>query len=99
MYVLVRKDLPSAVQSVQASHSAIESATHSLTKNQEHPHLVLLSVKNEKELLKAIDRIESLGVKFFTFYDSDFNEYTATASELVRGEKRKVFKKYQLLKT
>ncbi len=53
-YVLVRADLPHPIQCVQAVHAAIAaSRSYPLPESAEHPHLVILAVKDEEALRAA----------------------------------------------
>jgi len=60
---------------------------------------VLCAVKNECELFKASKKISSKSINFASFREPDLdNQLTAIATEPVRGETRKVFKDFQLIK-
>lgn len=99
MYVLVRKDLGAEQIVVQAAHATIESARNFITRDSEHPHLVICGIATEKKLLTEADRLRIMGVKLKVFREADKNnEATALATEIIFGEARKVFRKYQLLK-
>jgi hypothetical protein len=96
MYVLVRKDLSVPQRAVQSAHAAIEASRAFLNPGDEHPHLVILTVKNEHKL-KMIS--EQLKVKFRVFIEPDIgNQLTAIATEPISGETRDFFRKFQLLK-
>lgn len=101
LYVLVRQDLSQSQQAVQSCHAAIE-ATRRFTpgQDQEHPHLVLLSVKNEDELLKAYERLQHYGIRVAKFEEPDRNnETTAIATEPLPADSklRRKFSCYKLL--
>ena len=102
LYVLVREDLtPVSQVAVQSAHAVIEAIrAFAPGQNQEHPHLVLLSVKNEEELLKAHDRLQYFGIQVAKFQEPDRNnEITAIASEPLPADSklRRKFSCYQLL--
>lgn len=102
LYVLVRQDLSQSQQAVQSCHAAIE-ATRRFTpgQDQEHPHLVLLSVKNEIELLKAYERLQYYGIQVAKFEEPDLpnNQSTAIATEPLPADSklRRKFSCYKLL--
>ena len=100
VYVLVRGDLTPPQKCVQSCHAAMEAAKHFLPDyNKEHPHLVVCTVKTEDHLKKAIENLKNTDIKFKVFIEPDIgDELTAIATEPLFGNKRKFFKKYQLLK-
>lgn len=96
MYVLVRSDLSKPQQAVQSAHAAIES-TKQWPYRTDHPHLVILSVKDQKELEKVLATAEEHGIMMAQFHETDVG-MTAVASRPVYLEsERKVFRKYNLL--
>lgn len=101
VYIFVREDLSPSQMAVQSCHAAIE-ATRAFApgQDQEHPHLVLLSVKNEDELLKAYERLQHYGIQVAKFQEPDRNnETTAIATAPIPGdsEQRRLFRNYKLL--
>ena len=84
--MVTREDLSPGQQAVQAAHAAIDFCY-------EHPdragpwhkdsnYLVLLSVKNEKQLYLLISKCFELGLKFTAFKEPDIgNQVTAVAIE------------------
>lgn len=100
MYIFVRQDLSPAQRAVQSIHAAINAATHfRLDSLPDHPHVVLLSAKNESRLHRVQNYLTEHGVRHVTFCESDLdNQLTAVATEPVPdNERRALFKKYQLL--
>lgn len=99
MYILVREDLSLPQKIVQSAHAAIESAKSFLGNELEHPHLVVLATKNEKTLYKSAQKLDQLGIRYRIFIEPDIgNEATALATEVVRGDNRRIFKNYQCIK-
>lgn len=99
LYCFVRKDLPHPTQVVQASHACIDATKAFLDDNLEHPHLVVLGVKDEAALFKSANKLASAGIKFRIFTEPDRDgEATALATEAIFGERRRFFRTYQLLK-
>jgi hypothetical protein len=99
MYAITRKDLSTPQQAVQAGHAAIEAARSYLTKDDEHPSLILCTVKNEAQLNRAADELEGRGIKLRRFYEPDRgNEFTAFATEPLKGDRRECMRKFQLMK-
>ena len=97
--MFVRRDLSPAQQAVQAAHACIEASRHYLTLEDEHPHLVMLTVANEERLHRAVARLQANSIKFQTFIEPDIgHQLTALATAPIRGEARKIFKKFALLK-
>ena len=94
-YILIRNDLSSAQKAVQSCHAAIEASRSFLSSNDEHPHLVILVVKNENKLKKIA---EGLTIKYKPFVEPDMdNQWTAIATEPISGHDREQFKRFQLL--
>ena len=99
VYVFVREDLSHPQQIVQSCHAAIEAATHfSLGSLAEHPSVIVLSAKSEQKLHNVRKYLVDNGIKHAHFYEPDIgDELTALATEPLVGERRDLFKKYQLL--
>lgn len=99
MYAVTRKDLSISQQAVQAAHAAIESSRAFLTKDDEHPSLILCTMKNEAQLRHAADNLERQGIRLKRFYEPAIgNQLTAFATEPLTGESRKAMRKFQLMK-
>jgi hypothetical protein len=98
MYVLVRNDLSKAQQAVQSAHAAIESSRRYLKEGDEHPSVILCSVKNENKLMKYAKHFEDIGVDHVLFREPDIgNAPTALASRPLVGKDRQAFSRFQLL--
>ena len=98
MYVLIRNDLSNAQRAVQACHAAIESSRKYLKDTDEHPSVILCSVKNESKILKYSDEFSKQGIDHVVFREPDIgNAATALASRPLVGKDRKAFAKFQLL--
>ena len=84
--VVTRRDLSLPTQAVQSAHAAIDfqhahpkEATDWQTKSN---YLALLTVANEEELYKLIDKATIRGIKYTIFREPDINnEITAIAFE------------------
>lgn len=99
VYVLVRKDLSLQQQVVQSSHAVLEATRHFINTQIEHPHLIVLGIKDESRLLKSAQKLEDAGIRFKFFVEPDIgNEFTALATEPVFGDSRRIFRNFQLLK-
>lgn len=99
MYVLVRRDIPAAQQSVQACHAAIEAARKFLAPGDEHPHLVLCGIADGSMLLRERERLDARGVRTACFYEPDIGgELTAIATEPLSGDARRLMRRYKILK-
>ena len=84
--VVTRRDLNIAVQSVQASHAAIDfQYQHSVEAKEwqrKSNYLALLTVSNEQELIKLVTKAILLGIKHTIFREPDLdNQITAVAFE------------------
>lgn len=82
-------------QAVQASHAAIEFIyEHSDIAKDWYDiskYLVFLSVKNQKDLLELVDKLNQKGILLSKFYEPDLdNELTAIALEPSNGARRVV---------
>jgi hypothetical protein len=98
MYVFVRKDLTHSQQVVQASHACIEASRFFLKPDIEHPHLVVIGVKNQNKLKKCIEHLQQLNIYYKEFIEPDIgNEVTAVATIPISGEIRTHLAKYCLL--
>lgn len=95
MYIFVRTDLSKPQQVVQASHAAIESTKKMPYKNR-HPNVVVLAVKNESKLMRAIKYVASNNIDYRIFVEEN-GEATAFATEVVSQDQKGIFKKYQLV--
>ena len=77
LVVITRQDISSGYQAVQSCHAAIQFVY-------DHPgragpwfnnsnYLVLLSVKDEEELWKLVEKADKLGLKMSLFKEPDIN--------------------------
>lgn len=99
IYAFVRKDLTPSQISVQVSHACIEVARYHVPAGLEHPSLIVLGVDNERHLKKCLSHVREQGIICEGFCESDLNDQlTAFATEPVPINKRKIFKRYQLIK-
>ena len=99
LYAVTRKDLSPPQQAVQAGHASIESARAFLKPDDDHPSLILCSMKNEAQLRRAADELERQGIRLKRFYEPDIGyQLTAFATEPLIGESRKAMRKFQLIK-
>lgn len=86
LYVLVRKDLSTSQQAVQAGHAVAEYLLHGPSSSWGNGILVYLSVRSESALKYWFTKIESSGHKPVLFREPDKNnEITAIVAEC--GEK------------
>ena len=100
MYIVVRNDLSSAQMCVQSCHAAIEAARKFLVDGDDHPHLVLCEVSGEKKLLQLAEKLDSAGIRWTFFRESDRNnEVTALATEPIFGAQRYLMHRHQLLRS
>lgn len=99
IYAITRKDLSLPQQAVQAGHAAIEASRQYLPKDDEHPSLIICTMKGEDQLQRAANDIEAQGIRIKRFYEPDIgNQLTAFATEPLTGESRKAMRKFQLMR-
>jgi hypothetical protein len=96
----VREDLTTPQQAVQSCHAAIEAANaFKLDHLPDHPSVIICSAKNEQKLHSIRKYLIENGIQHAHFYESDLDDQlTALATEPVHGERRQLFRKFQLLK-
>lgn len=75
-------------------------ARNYLPQDAEHPSVILLGVKTEAKLKECADKLRDAGFRTKEFREPDIgDQLTAVATEpICCPERRKFFKKYQLLK-
>lgn len=111
MYVFVREDITPPAQAVQSCHACIEATSaFSLEKLQDHPSVIILAAKNEQKLHQIRRYLVENDVQHVHFYDNasvlglandetDFSDQlTALATQPIAGDKRRLFRKFQLLR-
>lgn len=100
MYVFVREDLSPAQIAVQSCHAAIECANAFALKDlAEHPSVIILGVKNEVKLHQIRQFLIENDVQHAHFYEPDIgDELTAVATQPIFGERRRLFRKFQLVR-
>ena len=86
LYVIGREDLGPGYMSVQAMHAAIQfqhdQPEHAVTWFKQSNYLGFLSVLNEDELTRIINKATALGVRFSVFREPDIDDQiTAIALE------------------
>lgn len=97
--MLVCGDLSPAQQMCQAVHAAYESGLHLGDKKNGISSVVICSVSDERELLKADWLLQKRGIKTVTFREPDLGDRaTALATEQVSDAARKVLSRYPLWK-
>jgi hypothetical protein len=84
----------------QACHGAYETGKVFNAKPTCDPDsLIVIGVKNQKELLKAQERLEALGIKTVAFWEPDWDYgWTSFGTEPLDEEQRTLLKRYQLWK-
>lgn len=99
MYVLVRDDLSRPQQTVQSCHAIIEGTkAFSLGDLPEHPYVIVLRGGDEQRLQKTREYLTNNSVRHTCFHEPDIgDQLTAIVTEPVTGERRKLFRKFQLL--
>lgn len=96
----MRTDLSGPQQAVQSVHAAIEAVNHfDFDSLGDHPYVVILSARDERRLHRVRKYLIDQGVKHVQFHESDLDDQlTALATEPIQGDRRQLFRKYQLIK-
>ena len=94
MYIFIRGDLSSQQQIIQAAHSS----TYIGSKYGGDSHIVLCGVKCENGLYDISEYLEGNSIDFHMFYEPDVKSYTSLTTEPLKGDKRKLMKKFKLLR-
>ncbi len=95
LYVLVRKDLPTSQQAVQAGHAIAEFLLREKPNDWDNGTLVLLGVGSEFKLIEMAEKMEFRGIRSSGFREPDMeNQLTAVAALPDDG---KMFKRLSLL--
>ena len=98
VYVFLREDLSFPQKIVQAGHALLEIGKI-IPPDLPHPSVIVLSIKNENKINSIELMLKENNIQYKVFCEPDLNnQKTALATEPIFGEKRKLFKKYQLLK-
>jgi hypothetical protein len=96
-YVIVRRDLSPAQKAVQSCHASIEAARAFHKPGDVHPSVIICEVKSEDKLKMVMSQIEGQ-VRFKAFQEPDIgNQFTAFATEPLLGNKRDLFRRFQLI--
>lgn len=98
LYVFTRKDLTASQIAVQSIHSAFEMGRE-YSSHLKHPSVVLIRMKNEKDLLNAEQYLKGQGLDYRAFIEPFYNHsLTSLSVSPVSNENRHLFKKFQLMK-
>jgi hypothetical protein len=78
----------------------VAEATHQFRAlDSSHPHLVVCAVPDERALRQAHLSLQARGVRAAVFAESDLgNRLTALAAEPVAGDRRRLFRRFPLLR-
>jgi hypothetical protein len=93
IYTFIREDLSPEQKIVQLGHACHEAGKLlSPTEHKETSNLVLLSAKNEDDLLDIADRIHCTGIAFSMFHEPDNNMgYSAICTRPVSSARERAF--------
>lgn len=99
IYTFIREDIPHAQKIVQLGHACHEAGK--MLSPQEHTepsNLILLSAKDEDELIDIAKRVDCAGIKFHMFYEPDNQMgYSALCTRpIVTDRERSFFKHWDL---
>jgi len=83
---------------VQACHASLELGFRKVSPDT-ISFLILLTVKDQDELIKCKTYLDMNSVDSYMFYEPDYNMgFTALCTEPVYNEQRKLFKRFKLWK-
>lgn len=97
-YVFVRMNMLPVQVAVQACHATLQMSMNNTI--EEHPHLILIGVDDERELSKAENIFIKSKVNSYAFIENDMNySLTGFATEPIAEDHpiRKKLAKYKLL--
>lgn len=85
---------------MQSCHACIEATkSFDIGKLAEHPSVIILGIKSELKLQGIRKTLMDNGIRHVHFHEPDIgDQLTAIATEPIHGERRKFFRKYQLIK-
>jgi hypothetical protein len=93
IYTFIREDISPTQKIVQLGHACHEAGK--LLHHQEHKHvssLILLSAKDEGDLLDIAARIDCAGIQFYIFHEPDNDMgYSAICTRPVSSAKERAF--------
>ena len=93
----MRRDLSPTQIAVQSCHASIEAA-RKFSSSIEHPSIVLLGIRDQRELERALNRTQSSGIRVSPFYEADRDgELTSFATEPIFEQQRSFFSRYNCL--
>jgi hypothetical protein len=99
VYVFVRTDISYEQQLVQASHACFEAGIK-FNHEKEQCSIVMIGIKNKEKLLQVEHYLKTNDVDYSMFFEPDFDMgESAIATRPMRGNERKLFKKFQLYKS
>lgn len=100
VYVIARKDIPQPHLAIQIAH-AVLAATNTFIGSAAvtHPNLVVCAVDDEQTLDRVFNRFKEIGVPVCAWTEDDMDgSLTAIATGILRGDERRHFRKFKLLK-
>ena len=98
VYMFVRTDLSLPQQIIQMSHAAFDVGNKlGLNGNESTPHAVLFPVKNAEHLDRIQEFLDSHDVPHEKFWEPDISGHTAISTYPVRGEERRLFRKFKTM--
>ena len=101
IYTFIREDISPAQKIVQLGHACHEAGK--LLNHSEHKHvssLILLSAKDEDDLLDIAERIDRAGIEFYMFHepDNDMGYSAICTRPVISQRERTFFQKWDLYK-
>jgi len=93
-YIFIRTDLSYAQQIVQASHATLE-AGFKFEQPDQTSAIVLFGVESESGIFEKARYLRKHSIENVIFYEPDIEQYTAIATEPLRGSDRELLSEFR----
>lgn len=97
IYLFIREDLGVAQQIIQTAH-AVDDLYKTIQPGDRTNHMVLFAIRNERDLELTSKYLTENEIHHTMFYEPDVFAHTAIATEPIKGEQRKLFRRFKLKK-
>lgn len=95
LYIFTRTDLKPSQIAVQSIHSAFELGKRYIGS---HPSIVLLNMRNSKDLEKLEHFLKEKNIDFESFYEPYYKSLTSISVLPINEHQREIFKDFNLIK-
>lgn len=92
IYTFIREDLSPEQKIVQLGHACHEAGKMiDLREHKEPSSLILLSARNEDDLIMISRKIDRAGIDHYMFFEPDINSYTSICTRPVFSDRERAF--------